>query len=129
MFRINVKLYGLYNCNLYILNFLFRNRLATFIMTSFPHLIKFCFFCFIVPPTFIDSETSSEVLAREGSNVTLSCRVRGHPAPSISWRREDGQILMPNICSQHEDRCQNGKYLKTFKHILKLNAERNDECK
>ncbi|XP_035206950.1 protein CEPU-1-like, partial [Stegodyphus dumicola] len=62
----------------------------------------------VVPPSFIDSETSSEVLAREGTNVTLSCRVRGHPAPTITWRREDGQALMSNIC-QHtsESRCQN----------------------
>ncbi|XP_054706548.1 lachesin-like [Uloborus diversus] len=52
----------------------------------------------VVPPSFIDSETSSEVLAREGTNVTLSCRVRGHPPPTITWRREDGQSLMSNIC-------------------------------
>ncbi|GFY52339.1 ig-like domain-containing protein [Trichonephila inaurata madagascariensis] len=62
----------------------------------------------VVPPSFLDSETSSEVLAREGTNITLSCRVRGHPTPTITWRREDGQTLMTNICQhQTEGRCQN----------------------
>ncbi|XP_015930533.1 lachesin [Parasteatoda tepidariorum] len=62
----------------------------------------------VVPPSFVDSETSSEVLAREGTNVTLSCRVRGHPPPTTTWRREDGQILMSNICSYRmEGRCEN----------------------
>ncbi|CAL1263931.1 unnamed protein product [Larinioides sclopetarius] len=62
----------------------------------------------VVPPSFLDSETSSEVLAREGTNITLTCRVRGHPTPTITWRREDGQALMSNICQhQTEGRCQN----------------------
>ncbi|GBM04578.1 hypothetical protein AVEN_93979-1 [Araneus ventricosus] len=65
----------------------------------------------VVPPSFLDSETSSEVLAREGTNITLTCRVRGHPTPTITWRREDGQALMSNICQhQTEGRCQNGKH-------------------
>ncbi|KAH8040378.1 hypothetical protein HPB51_010158 [Rhipicephalus microplus] len=44
----------------------------------------------LVPPDIVDSESSSDVLVREGSNVTLSCRAKGYPAPRITWRREDG---------------------------------------
>ncbi|KAG8192560.1 hypothetical protein JTE90_015195 [Oedothorax gibbosus] len=63
----------------------------------------------VVPPSFVDSETSSEVLAREGTNITLSCRVRGHPSPTITWRREDGQTLLSNICHfrSSDGQCQN----------------------
>ncbi|KAH7962449.1 hypothetical protein HPB52_016124 [Rhipicephalus sanguineus] len=43
-----------------------------------------------VPPDIVGSESSSDVLVREGSNVTLSCRAKGYPAPRITWRREDG---------------------------------------
>ncbi|KAL1420867.1 hypothetical protein MTO96_004246 [Rhipicephalus appendiculatus] len=42
------------------------------------------------PPDIVGSESSSDVLVREGSNVTLSCRAKGYPAPRITWRREDG---------------------------------------
>ncbi|XP_049270125.1 lachesin [Rhipicephalus sanguineus] len=44
----------------------------------------------LVPPDIVGSESSSDVLVREGSNVTLSCRAKGYPAPRITWRREDG---------------------------------------
>lgn len=45
----------------------------------------------VVPPDIIDSETSSEVIARESQNVTLTCRAKGTPTPTIMWRREDVQ--------------------------------------
>ncbi|KAL1420868.1 hypothetical protein MTO96_004247 [Rhipicephalus appendiculatus] len=45
---------------------------------------------FDCPPDIVGSESSSDVLVREGSNVTLSCRAKGYPAPRITWRREDG---------------------------------------
>nr|XP_054932943.1 lachesin-like isoform X2 [Dermacentor andersoni] len=44
----------------------------------------------LVPPDIVGSESSSDVLVREGSNVTIVCRAKGYPTPRITWRREDG---------------------------------------
>ncbi len=43
-----------------------------------------------VPPNIDDSSTSSDVIVREGSNVTLKCHAVGSPKPSIKWKRDDG---------------------------------------
>lgn len=43
----------------------------------------------VVPPQILVNETSSDVVASEGSNVTLECRASGHPRPQIQWKRED----------------------------------------
>lgn len=45
---------------------------------------------FSVPPNIDDSSTSSDVIVREGSNVTLKCHAVGSPKPSIKWKRDDG---------------------------------------
>lgn len=29
----------------------------------------------------------------EHSNVTIQCKANGHPRPTISWRREDGEPI------------------------------------
>lgn len=58
---------------------------------------KLLLLLFSVPPDIIDDQTSTDMVAREGSNVTLSCAATGSPAPNITWRREDGQkILLEN---------------------------------
>ena len=49
-----------------------------------------------VPPNIVDSGTTDGVVAREGSNVSLSCRATGHPEPNITWRREDGSEFIYN---------------------------------
>lgn len=51
-------------------------------------------FFFSVPPQFTNTERNSEILAREGTNVTLSCTVTGHPHPMVTWHREDGQPFL-----------------------------------
>jgi len=43
-----------------------------------------------VPPTIIDKETSSDMVVRESTNVTLACKATGYPEPYVMWRREDG---------------------------------------
>ena len=43
----------------------------------------------VVAPQIIEKETMSEVIATEGSNVTLVCRATGSPEPTILWKRED----------------------------------------
>ncbi|XP_076361813.1 lachesin-like [Tachypleus tridentatus] len=47
----------------------------------------------VVPPAIIDGESSSDELVREGFNITLSCRAKGYPTPTVTWRREDGQLI------------------------------------
>lgn len=45
----------------------------------------------VVPPSIIDNMTSTDMVVREGSDVTLVCRGSGYPEPYVMWRREDGQ--------------------------------------
>ncbi|XP_059053473.1 lachesin-like [Achroia grisella] len=45
----------------------------------------------VVPPSIIDNMTSTDMVVREGSDVTLVCRASGYPEPYVMWRREDGQ--------------------------------------
>ncbi|KOB67631.1 putative Lachesin [Operophtera brumata] len=35
--------------------------------------------------------TSTDMVVREGTNVTMVCRATGYPEPYVMWRREDGQ--------------------------------------
>lgn len=46
-----------------------------------------------MPPQIIESQTSSDLVVREGSNVSLSCKARGYPDPYVMWRREDGDEM------------------------------------
>ncbi|XP_046400505.1 lachesin-like isoform X3 [Ischnura elegans] len=50
----------------------------------------------VVPPSIVDKETSSDMVAREGANVTLVCKAQGYPEPYVMWRREDGQDINYN---------------------------------
>lgn len=47
----------------------------------------------LVPPDIVVEESSSDVVVREGSNVTLICKANGYPRPTISWRREDNEPI------------------------------------
>ncbi|XP_066908551.1 lachesin, partial [Halyomorpha halys] len=46
-----------------------------------------------VPPDIVDAESSNDVTASEGDNVTLSCRATGRPEPRILWKREDSSTI------------------------------------
>ncbi|XP_071540302.1 lachesin-like [Panulirus ornatus] len=48
----------------------------------------------VVPPDIIDRESSGDLTVREGQDVTLTCRAKGHPPPRIIWRREDNQNII-----------------------------------
>ncbi|XP_058810886.1 opioid-binding protein/cell adhesion molecule homolog isoform X2 [Phymastichus coffea] len=51
----------------------------------------------VVPPDILDYPTSTDMVVREGSNVTLKCAATGTPTPNITWRREAGeQIVLGN---------------------------------
>ena len=51
-------------------------------------------FSLIVPPKIITKNDNSQLVVREGENLTLSCNATGHPTPHIVWRREDGEDIM-----------------------------------
>ncbi|XP_044726927.1 neurotrimin-like [Chrysoperla carnea] len=45
----------------------------------------------VVPPDILDYPTSTDMVVREGTNVTLRCAATGSPTPNITWRREGGE--------------------------------------
>ncbi|KAL1508973.1 hypothetical protein ABEB36_003784 [Hypothenemus hampei] len=47
----------------------------------------------VVPPDILDYPTSTDMVVREGSNVSLQCAATGSPDPTISWRRESGEPI------------------------------------
>nr|XP_029728472.1 opioid-binding protein/cell adhesion molecule homolog [Aedes albopictus] len=47
----------------------------------------------VVPPDILDYPTSTDMVVREGSNVTLRCAATGSPEPMILWRRENGENI------------------------------------
>jgi neurotrimin len=51
---------------------------------------------FAVPPSIVDKETSSDMVIREGSNVSMVCKAVGFPEPFVMWRREDGENINYN---------------------------------
>ena len=53
-------------------------------------------FCVAVPPNIDDSLSSSDVIVREGANVTLACHATGSPAPNVKWKRDDGSKITIN---------------------------------
>ncbi|UYV72578.1 LSAMP [Cordylochernes scorpioides] len=50
-----------------------------------------------VPPRLMDHEASNDVEVREGSPLSLHCRARGNPEPTVVWRREHGGDLLEGV--------------------------------
>ncbi|XP_066588541.1 lachesin-like [Prorops nasuta] len=50
----------------------------------------------VVPPDIDDFLTSTDMVVRENSNVSLRCAANGSPAPNITWKREDGKLIALN---------------------------------
>ncbi|ETN61951.1 hypothetical protein AND_006378 [Anopheles darlingi] len=76
----------------------------------------------VVPPDILDYPTSTDMVVREGSNVTLRCAAVGSPTPTIVWRREAGE----NISLQDGE--QGGKYEpvlidNAYKVVMKLSIK------
>nr|6EFZ_A Chain A, Dpr-interacting protein theta [Drosophila melanogaster]6EG1_B Chain B, Dpr-interacting protein theta [Drosophila melanogaster]6EG1_D Chain D, Dpr-interacting protein theta [Drosophila melanogaster] len=72
----------------------------------------------VVPPDILDYPTSTDMVIREGSNVTLKCAATGSPTPTITWRREGGELIpLPNGA---EAVAYNGSFL-TIAKVNRLN--------
>lgn len=50
-------------------------------------------FAYAVPPDILDYPTSTDMVVREGTNVTLRCAATGSPQPTVTWRREGGESI------------------------------------
>ncbi|XP_015609759.1 lachesin isoform X2 [Cephus cinctus] len=50
----------------------------------------------VVPPDIDDSQSSSDAIVREGANLSLTCKAKGSPTPSIRWKRDDGSKISIN---------------------------------
>ncbi|KAK6626604.1 hypothetical protein RUM44_009078 [Polyplax serrata] len=48
----------------------------------------------VVPPDILDYPTSTDMVVREGNNVTLQCVATGFPPPTIVWKREQGEPIV-----------------------------------
>lgn len=55
--------------------------------------VRVCMWHFAVPPDILDYPTSTDMVVKEGSNVTLKCSATGSPPPTITFRREDGEPI------------------------------------
>lgn len=53
-------------------------------------------FVLSVPPNIDDSVSSSDVIVREGSNISLRCRATGSPTPTVKWKRDDSTRIAIN---------------------------------
>lgn len=49
-----------------------------------------------MPPNIDDSASSSDLIVREGANVTLTCKATGSPMPAIKWKRDDNSPININ---------------------------------
>ena len=94
------------------------------------NLIKSRFFTLpiSVPPDILDYPTSTDMVVREGSNVTLKCAATGSPSPNITWRREGGEKIMLLGGSEGESKLKAQKYFYSIFRIIQNEMELKLEC-
>lgn len=47
-----------------------------------------------MPPDIINEESSADIAVQEGEDAALACRATGNPTPRVTWRREDGEMIL-----------------------------------
>ena len=76
-----------------------------------------CFFA--VPPKIEDSQSSSDKVRTEGSDVTLQCHATGSPKPTVTWKRENGTPInidkANNISGKHNSPFSYGVLVMKFR--------------
>ena len=50
----------------------------------------------LVPPRILNKDAETDIVAREGENLTMACNAVGHPRPQIIWKRDDGEPIVIN---------------------------------
>jgi len=66
-----------------------------------------------VPPRILDNLSSSNMVQKEGANVSLECVAEGSPEPIIVWRRNDGKPI--NLSKNESVKEVVGPMLKLWK--------------
>ncbi|XP_050724957.1 neurotrimin-like isoform X2 [Eriocheir sinensis] len=75
-------------------------------MNTDPMINQKGFLQVVVPPDIDDSAWTGDLVVREGTNVSLECKARGYPPPTVTWRRED-----PHDPTQHSVKVLEGQTL------------------
>ena len=70
----------------------------------------------VVPPDILVEESSSDVIASEGSNVTLRCKANGYPQPTLKWKREDQTTIPVHDLQQNRYTGNFLKFINDFIH-------------
>lgn len=81
----------------------------------------------VVPPDIIDKESSGDITVREGQDVTLTCHAKGHPAPNITWRREDNRDILLNTAQRGRSSGVQGNTVASKSKDEELKAQGSDE--
>lgn len=69
-----------------------------------PMMSQLAYLDVVEPPSILSAGTSTDLSVEEGEDVVLACKASGHPAPTVTWRREgglkireeDGEINIPS---------------------------------
>ncbi|CAD1475839.1 unnamed protein product, partial [Heterotrigona itama] len=83
----------------------------------------------VVPPDILDYMTSTDMIVREGSNVTLRCAAKGSPTPNITWRREDGDTILLGNGEDGKRHVIKNKTATSYDVFLRLKRKREEEKK
>lgn len=76
----------------------------------------------VVPPDFINEETSGDVMVPEGGTVKLACRARGYPDPHVLWRREDGHEIIIRESNGHKTKGMYSTHYFSFHTTVPTNC-------
>ncbi|XP_011309666.1 protein CEPU-1 [Fopius arisanus] len=67
----------------------------------------------VVPPDILDYPTSTDMVVREGNNVSLRCAANGSPTPNITWKRESTEKIA--LSTDEKVSSVNGSFLNITK--------------